>query len=218
MTLTFYSYGVLMRRQTEDGGETEYPVSPAQLATSLAAKVRFETGLLTGDTLYIGAEGVTRLVVEYRPPQRTALFFDGAEAPLRVPLPGLVLVRLTTADDNPRYAVYAVKGRPTTLDTILYTAPLPNTDSRSICWGSVGKVSSNALVSNTLTEDWARLLGTVFTNHSVSGKSRSHPSDIRGKLVELEAKKARTYPLRDLVKTDLTLGKVIAKVQHDHFR
>jgi hypothetical protein len=73
-------------------------------------------------------------------------------------------------------------------------------------------------MGNTLTEDWARPLGTVFTNHSVSGKSRNHPSNIRGKLIELEAKKARTYPLCDLIRTDITLSKVIAKVQHDHFR
>src|ERR1041385_7868067 len=115
LTLNFYSYGILMRRRLESGGETEYAVSPEQLATALSAKVRFETGLLSGDTLYLATEGIQKIVVEYRKPQKTALFLDGSDTPVRVPLPGLVMLRVTTANDNPRYSVYAVKRGPTSL-------------------------------------------------------------------------------------------------------
>jgi Prokaryotic E2 family D len=213
MVITFYPYGILMRRAVEGGGETEYPVSAAQLASALAAKVQFSTGLLSENTLYISSEGVKKVVVDYRRAQKTALFLDGAETALHVPLPGLVLVRVTTANDNPRYGVYAVKRRPTALDADLYLCPLPNTSRDGICWGTVKKVSEQALAGNDLAEDWRLLLGTVFTNHSVNGKSHTHPLDIRQKLAELEQRKARVYPMRDLVKLDLTLAEVLERVQ-----
>src|SRR5215813_9672298 len=141
LTLNFYSYGILMRRRLEAGGETEYAVSPEQLATALSAKVRFETGLLLGDTLYLATEGIQKIVVEYRKPQKTALFLDGSETPVHVPLPGLVMLRVTTANDHPRYLIYAVKQRPTTLVCPLFHLPLPNTSSQHVCWGDVRKVS-----------------------------------------------------------------------------
>src|SRR5258706_8220820 len=126
LTLNFYSYGILMRQRRDDGGETEYAVSPEQLATALSAKVRFETGLLSSNTLYLATEGIQKIVVEYRRPQKTALFLDGSEMPVCVPLPSLIMVRVTTANDNPRYGIYAVKVRPTAISVPLYLAPLPN--------------------------------------------------------------------------------------------
>ena len=212
LVLSFYPYGIIMRRTVQGGGFTEYAVSPAQLATVLAARVQFETGLLAGNTLYVGSEGVRKVVAEYRDPQRTALYLDGAENALVVPLPGLVLIRSTSANDSPRYGVYAVKHRPTSLDAELFLSPLPNTDRSGICWGSVRKVSPGALAGCDLKEDWQALLGSLFTNHNCSGKSKSHPQDIRQKLVELEQHKRRVYPVRDLVTLEWTLGQVLEKV------
>ena len=213
MVITFYAYGILLRRAVEGGGETEYPVSPAQLATALAAKVQFSTGILSGNTLYIGSEGVKQVVVEYRKPQKTALFMDGSETPLRVPLPGLVMIRVTTAHDDPRYGVYAVKKRPVSLDTELYLCPLPNTSRDGVCWGTVKKASADSLAGNDLAEDWRLLLGSVFTNHSVHGKSKSHPNDIRQKLIDLEQRQSRVYGTRDLIALDLKLSDVVERVQ-----
>jgi hypothetical protein len=213
--LNFYSYGILMRRRLETGGESEYAVSAEQLATALSAKVRFETGLLSGNTLYLATEGIQKIVAEYRKPQKTALFLDGSETPVRVPLPGLVMLRVTTANDNPRYGVYAVKHRPTTLTAPLFLAPLPNMDSRSVCWGSVKKISPDGLASTTLAEDWTSLLGSVFTNHGVNNKSKSHANDIRRKLLEVEKAGSRRYPTGDLVQLDFTLSDILKKVQHE---
>jgi hypothetical protein len=213
LTLNFYSYGIMMHCAREGKGTTEYPVSPAQLASVLSAKVGFETGLLSSNTLYIATEGIKRLVIEYRPPQKTALFLEGSETPVCIPLPGLVLVRATTANENPRYAIYAVKKRPTSLDDPLYLAPLPNTDRTGICWGTVKKPSTAALGSSTLDEDWTLLLGSIFTNHSLSGKSKSHPYDIRLKYIEMEKHKSRVYSTRDLHPAELTLASVIRKVR-----
>src|SRR5258707_1842603 len=166
LVLSFYPYGIIMRRAVQSGGFTEYAVSPAQLATVLAARVQFETGLLSGNTLYVASEGVRKVVAEYREAQRTALYLEGAETALIVPLPCLVLIRSTTANDSPRYGVYAVKQRPASLDAELFLSPLPNTDRNGICWGSVKKVSPGTLAGCDLAEDFRTLLGSLFTNHN----------------------------------------------------
>ena len=67
--------------------------------------------MIGGNTLYIASEGAKKAVVEYRPPQRTALYMDGSETPIVVPLPGLVMGRVS-GGDLLRYGVYAVKKRP----------------------------------------------------------------------------------------------------------
>jgi hypothetical protein len=211
LSLNFYSFGVTLRKREGDT-VTEYPLDPAQAAVALAAKVTFNTGLLTGDTVYIHMEGVSKTVVEYRKAQMTGLFLDGSEAALRVPLPGLVMIRKVDNDRTPSYAVFAVKKRPTALDVELFNAPLPNVfNSGSICWGTVQRVTDEALSSASLAQDWDQLLGSSFGDHACSEKSRSYKADIRQKLIELEAKKARRYPTSDLISARKTLAQVLGE-------
>lgn len=209
LTINFYSFGVTLRKR-EGERVTEYPIDPAQVAVALAAKVTLNTGLLSGDTVCVHMDGVSQTVVEYRRPQMTGVFLDDAEASLRVPLPGLLMIRKTSGEKAVTYALYAVKKRPTTLEAELFHAPLPNVfNSGSICWGSVQRVSDEALSSASLVEDWAQLLGSSFGNHAVSGKSRAHKDDVRQKLIELEAKGAKRYPTPDLISARKTLAQVI---------
>lgn len=175
LSLDFYSYGVMLRKHEGDA-VTEYAVDPAQVAVALAAKITFDTGLISGDTLLVRQEGVKKTIVEYRKAQLTGVSLDGSEVALRVPLP-----------------------------------PLPNVfNSGSICWGSVQRVSDTALSGTSLAEDWSQLLGSSFGDHAVSGKSKSHPRDIRQKLIELEAKGAKRYPISDLIPAKKTLAEVLA--------
>lgn len=209
LSLNFYSFGVTLRRR-EGSQIAEYPIDPAQAAVALAAKVTFNTGLLTGDTVYIHMEGVSKTVVEYRKPQKTGLFLDDADVPLRVPLPGLLMIRKASGDKAASYAVYAVKKRPDTLEIELFHAPLPNVfNSAAVCWGTVQRVSDEALSGASLTEDWDQLLGSSFGNHAISGKSRTYKDDIRQKLIDLEAKKAKRYPTTDLISARKTLAQAI---------
>ncbi len=127
-----------------------------------------------------------------------------------MPLPGLLLIRTLTDDKNPEYLVYAVKKRPATLDEPLFHAPLPNIySSGGICWGSVTKVTDKAMKSASLEEDWKMLLGSGFGTHAASGKSKSHPKDIRTLLLSLDKRKARTYPISDLIASNKTLAEVL---------
>jgi hypothetical protein len=211
LQLSFYPFGVLLRRPTDNGGCAEYAVDPAQVAELLAAKTCLSTGILSPNTILVQVEGLRRTVVEFRPPQRTALFIDGSDTPLRVPLPGLLMIRTVTGT-VPKYGIFAVKARPATLETELFQPPLPNIYAEgAVCWGSVSRVSEPALTGADLAEDWKLFLGSTFTPHSVSGKSHSEPHDIRKKLAELEARKARVYPKRDLVSARHTLADVLAR-------
>lgn len=72
IVLQFFSYGILMRKALGDGTYTEHPVGAAQIAQALAAKVRFDTGLLNNDVLLVRREGLRELVVAYRSPQKRA--------------------------------------------------------------------------------------------------------------------------------------------------
>lgn len=210
LTLLFYSYGLVMHKQAGDGVK-EYPVSPEDVASALAAKVSFSTGLILPNTIYIHSEGATRTVVEYRPPQRTPIWLEGSEDSLLVPLPGLLMARTTTGDRSPGYSIHAVAERPTSLDAPLYRTPLPNIDHGGrVCWGTVTKVSKKALAGNDLAEDWAQLLATPFGGHSVDGKSKTYGGDIRKLFMALDKRKARTYPRRELIPQKRTLRKALA--------
>lgn len=209
LSLDFYSYGVMLRKR-EGNAMTEYPVDPAQVAIALSAHITFDTGLILGDTLLVRQEGVKKTVVEYRKAQLTGVFMDGSDVALRVPLPPLVMIRKTQGDTNPFYHVYAVKCRPTSLDVKLFQTPLPNVfNSGSICWGTVQRVPEAALSATSLAADWGQLLGSPFGNHAVNGKSKSHPHDVRQKLIELEAKGAKRYPTSDLIPANKTLAEVL---------
>jgi hypothetical protein len=209
LTLSFYSFGATLLKR--DGDQvSEYPVDPAQVAVALSAKIRFDTGLLSDSTLLVRQEGVKKTVVDYRAPQKTGLYLDESDTPLRVALPGLLLIRITSEDRNPQYQVYAVKKRPVTLDEPLFHAPIPNVFSNgTICWGTVQAVTDTALKGARLAADWAVLLGSRFNDHGVGGKSKSHPKDIRQFLIALEGRKARSYPKADLLPVKQTLAQVV---------
>ena len=211
LVLSFYSFGVMLRK-TDGAATTEYPVDPAQIALALAAKVTFDTGVLSGNMLLVRQDGMKRTVVDYRPPQKTGVFLDGSDTALRVPLPGMVMIRVTADDKTPQYGVFAVKRRPDTLDTPLFHAPIPNIfGSGAVCWGTVQRVSDTALKGTTLADDWTMLLGSSFGDHAVGGKSKREPHDIRKLLIALESKRATRYPIGDLVPVKKTLGQVIER-------
>ncbi len=209
LSLNFYSFCVTLCK-SEGEKNTEYPVDPAQVAVALASKITFSTGLLTGDTLYIHTEGVKKTVVEYRRPQMTGIYLDGTKSALRVPLPGLVMIRKTADNRNPNYTVYAVKHRPKSLDVDLFYAPLPNVfNSGSICWGTVQRVSDAGLSGASLAEDWSQLLGSPFGDHACSGKSKAFKDDVRKQLIALEARSAKRYPTSDLIPARRTLAQAV---------
>ena len=76
-------------------------------------------------------------------------------------------------------------------------------------------MTDTALRGVALADDWTMLLGSPFGNHACSGKSRSHPQDIRTKLIALEAQKARRYPVSDLIPVKKTLAQSAWESPHE---
>jgi len=166
----------------------EYAVEPAEVARVLSVNVEISTGLLPPDVLWVNVNGATRIIAGYRPPQVTGIWLEGSETPLRIPLPGLILIHRESHSE-----LYAVKGDPRDPSTVLYVTPLPNVNG-SVCWGTV---PIPPLSDNDLAPVWTNLLGSRFANHAATGKSRKHPTDIRKLLISIEGRKR--YPLSDLV-------------------
>ena len=209
LSLSFYSYGCILRKREGDS-ISEYPVDPQQVALMLATKVTFDTGLLDPSILTMRQDGAKQTVVGFRKRCKTGIWLEGSETALRLPLPDLVMIRTTIDNKSPEYKVYAVKGRPTTLDAELFNCPLPNVfNSGSICWGTVKQVGADGLKSNSLQADWSMLLGSPFGDHACHNKSKSEPSDIRKVLIALEKRNARVYPRRDLISAKKTLEQEI---------
>ena len=75
------------------------------------------------------------------------------------------------------------------------------------------RVTDDALRGATLADDWTMLLGSSFGDHAVGGKSKREPRDIRKLLIDLEAKKARAYPKRDLIPVKKTLAQILGDAE-----
>lgn len=198
-----------MIHNTEQG-RTERIVSPESLANAIAQRpISWGTGVLNPNTVYVGSIEGKRTIVEYRKPQPTGIWLDGGDEPLRIPMPGLILIR-KDAGEYPTYQIFAVKKRPSDLKVKLYVPPLPNTyPNGTICWGNVSRGQMSHLDEVDLGADWSFLLGSGFNSHSVHQKSKKYKTDVRKLLIELDEEKPGKYPTTDLVSANLTLQAVL---------
>lgn len=189
--LTVYQHAVTLHTP----GQTEYAIDPEQLHAVFQRDATISTGLLMPDILAVTESGEQRTVVAYRPAQPTAIWLEGSDDPVVVPMPALVMRR--TTGQRADYKVLAVKERPTTEDAQLYLPPLPNVGRNGVCWGTVRRPSKEKSRSNDLTPDWTAFLGSRFGNHDVGGKSRIYRDDIRKALLAYAKRDA--WPTEDLV-------------------
>ena len=197
LTLDFYSYGILLTKRS-GSVETTYPVAASEITKTAAANINYNTGLLNEQVIYIAHTGTATTVVEYRKPQLSTLWLEGCPDALRIPLPGLLLLRTRTGQQQPSYKLFAVKRKPRTLSEPLWHPPLPNIfNSANICWGTVR--INHKLADYSLQADWQALLSTAFGNHETYGRSQTEGRDIRKFLLALHDRQAKRYPLKDLM-------------------
>jgi len=208
LQLCFYTFGAILKKKTPHGYQ-EYAVAPADIAAAMATTIIFDTGVLSSDILCVRESGPTVKVVSYRKPQKTGIWLEGSDNPLRVALPGMLLLRTTTSGQSPKYQVFSVKKRPQSYDAQLFHPVLPNTSSSSICWGSVTLPKGAQLQTNNMDADWATLLGSSFGTHSLAGKSKKYRKDVRKMMIELEKRNARRWPVGDLLPINQTLDDVL---------
>ena len=199
---------MLRKVDPDTGGVQEYAVDPEAVARALAATMPFTTGFIPDDILYHKQIGDKQIVVGYRRQQKTGIWLEERDDPVRAPLPHLVLIRTSINQGQPDYKLYACKKRPQSLNDPLFHAPLPNIySSGGICWGNISLPKSDSI---SLQRDWETFLGTSFGNHACHGKSKRYGRDVRQMLLELnENQRRRVYPPTDLIPADTTLAKLL---------
>ena len=188
----------MVMQKTHDGNYREYPVDPEELAAKLRTIQPADTGFIKPNSgvIFVSSKGKSRVVAAYRPPQITGIWLEGSETALRVPMPGLVVMKhLPTGSTN----VVALAGEPE-LEAQLYDAPVANVSGAHghVCWGTVS-VPVIPEDSTDLRPLWDAFFGTRFANHGTARKSLKHPSDVRSMLIQLHDSGAKKYPVEDLV-------------------
>lgn len=209
LVLTFYDIGIILQRQDPDTGIFhEYAVNPEQLAATIGNNLTLTTGILDDDIILMNRSKTTTTLVSYRSPRKTGIYLENVTDPLRVPLPGLIMIRITKTGNPPIHHVFAVKERPTNFNVKLFRAPLPNIyDSGKICWGNISTKPLNDQTS--LKPDWQELFATQFGNHMVNGSSKRYPYDIRKLLIELNDRKKHHFPTSDLIPVRTRLSDIL---------
>lgn len=152
----------------------------------------------------IGKHGEWLLVTH--PPHVYELSFASLQGnetvTLQVPMPALAFLGY-----GQRYHLWAFNDRELSANTPLFAAPLPNVDGNgSICFGTNIMPQASA---RTIGDAWNLFLASPFSNHSINGKSKAFPEDVRVQLEKLAQSGRRRYPLRDLVPLRTTANQAI---------
>jgi PRTRC genetic system protein B len=194
----------LFRHRAKNGAVVFKFVSPAAVRAAFAEET-IDTDWLPRDARRWGIGKRGEWIVITFPLQKHRLLFadeNGKTMSLEIPMPALAFFGY-----GQRYYLWAFKDNELGSETMLFAAPLPNLDANgAICFGSnvVPKASAK-----TIVEAWRLFLASPFTNHSVNGKSRKYPNDVRTQLMLLSEKRRR-YPLDDLVSLNRTAERVIS--------
>ena len=196
----------LFRYRTKETGVAYKFVSPAAVRAAFAEET-IEANWLPPNARRWGIARHGEWIILAFPPQKHPFSFvnevdERKTVTFDVPMPGLAFFGY-----GQRYYVWAFKDAELNGDTNLHAAPLPNVDvSGAICFGAnvIPKASAQ-----TIGEAWRVFLTSPFTNHSVNGKSRKFPDDVRKQLIRLVEHRRRQYPLDDLVSLNRTANMVI---------
>jgi PRTRC genetic system protein B len=196
----------LFRYRTKEGSAAYKFVSSAAVRAAFAEET-IDTNWLPNNARRWGIGKRGDWIVITFPPQKHVFSFvveddERKTMALELPMPALAFFGY-----DQRYYVWAFKDAELKGDTNLFAAPLPNVDANgAICFGSnvVPKASGK-----TIEEAWRIFLASPFTNHSVNGKSRKHPDDVRKQLTQLAEHRRRRYSIDDLVSLNRTANMVI---------
>jgi hypothetical protein len=206
LRLDFYTECIEMQQFNEQGhGGKMRMVDPRELAKTLAAEVRYDSGLLPENTLWWQAGKDGARIALYEPPRiwRLALQTDVSKQPERynTPMPGLIFICHPAGPPH----VYAAARRPEGLKDRIYKAPLANiyNDGRS-CPG-------NNRYPADIRDIPKWFMVSFFTRAAdVHERSRRFKDDITLMWKHLDKIKAKEYPLSDLYYQG-TVGELVGR-------
>jgi PRTRC genetic system protein B len=196
----------LFRYRTKEGSVVYKYVSSASVRAAFAEE-SIETNWLPTNARRWGIGKRGEWIVIAYPPQKHRFSFVTEDSETRTITFELPMPALAFLGYEQRYHLWAFSDDELKGDTTLFAAPLPNVDANgAICFGSTLVPNASA---KTIEEAWRIFLASPFTNHSVNGKSRKFPNDVRNQLIGLAEKRCRSYPLDDLVSLNRTANMVI---------
>ncbi|MDZ4878143.1 MAG: hypothetical protein CLLPBCKN_007578 [Chroococcidiopsis cubana SAG 39.79] len=179
--------------KAQDGVEYK-PVSPEAVAAAFSTPA-IDSGWLSNNIVRWGQGKNGEWILLYFPPQKYNILLQNVNnqsLQLAVTLPALLFVGIGRT-----YYIWAMKGRAFDPAGNLYAAPLPNVMGEgSICFGNNLVPQCN---SQNIVEAWNLFWSSPFNSDAVSHKSKHFPEDIRNQLILLHDKKAKRYPVSDLV-------------------
>ncbi len=195
-----YSDFIILTKFQEGQATEQILVDPAEVAACLS-KINLNSGLLPRNCLAWGKkEGQDGLSI-YVPPKVWFVSIRGEPQAWRVPLPGLIL-----AGRGYNYKLWAVADRPTTCEDQLYMAPCPNVSPEGVCQGNAPFPQVSPA---TIWQGVEAFFSSRFNRDLSNQKSRKYPDCVLDQWRDLHQAGAETYPLADLVGTNLTLGSLI---------
>ena len=211
-TLHFFAGQLLLEYKDSKGAIIKKCISP-QAARAAFATEPIDSDWLPPHTCRYG-EGPkgTWIMLKFEPASYEVLLADpltvtGHTEPLRalsIPLPGLLMLGIER-----HYFLWAFKAWKDN-STTLYEVPLPNVHPNgAVCFGNA---TTPIASGKTIQKAWSLFWESHFSNELTSGKSRRQRENILLLLGELHYDQARTYPFDDLVRTRMTLAKIIEQV------
>lgn len=185
-----------------NGEITEYyPAIDPDEAAAAIGNVNLTSGLLPRECLFWGKrEGCDRIGL-YLPPQVWPVVVRDEDQAWRVPLPGLIFV-----GHSYDYSLWAVAERPAAENAPLYLAPCPNVSLKGVCRGNAPFPKASPA---TLWQAVEVFFSSKFNGDLANGKSRAYPNSVLDQWRALHGAGAESYPLDDLVLTDITLRRLI---------
>jgi len=194
---------VILTQYREGVPVSSYEIAPDSLAAAFSG-IPITTGLLPRETLCYRRSDLREQICVFLPAGKRTMTVQGIDqgtATLRVPLPPLVF-----AGCGLQYAVFAVKRRPEPGDR-LYCAPLPNVYSNgAVCRGNA---EFPICTTRTIYQAIDVFFESTFNFHLVNRKSHSDPDDVIALWRKLVERRARKWPVKDLVISQYTMTDLV---------
>ncbi len=196
----FYDDFLLLAKYRQGEVTEQYLVDPTELAAVLAG-LTLHSGLLPQGCLFWSkVQGSDRLAI-YLPPQVWPVTVRAEATAWRVPLPGLIFI-----GHDYDYSVWAVQDYPTDDQTPLYLAPCPNVHPAGVCRGNAPFPRASP---TTIWHAVDIFFSSKFNRDLSNQKSQAYPDCILDQWRALHEAEVESYPLTDLVETNLTLRRLI---------
>lgn len=165
-----------------------------------------DSGYLQDGVIRVGNNSQGAWFVFVKKPAKYTIEIAGT-GKMTIPAPLLVLIGAKGL-----FNIFALATNGFSPEAIAYHAPFPNVNSTGwICWGTGNKPPKVA--ANKAHEVIDLFFKSPFNNDLNNGKSKSCPDDISKKYPSISKKDQ--YPIKDLVTTGRSIGRIIEEQIQD---